>query len=461
MSSLNSPGGERRSQGSRYTYDTIKNFLEFSTDFSCVCTDGIIKFINNAGLRILEAPDDGKIIGKGFAEFLGSEFSNIAVDSSDLLLLIIEEKEALRARLIGLDGREISVEISVQWAREFGTNSVIVMAHDISKQINLTQELHRGEERFRRLVDNAMDMICSCKNGIVSFINQSGIKLMRANSREQLLGTLVSDLFHDDYREIFEELIEDLIQDDEQFPAKLALCDGSFIDVHIAVSQVDKFDQENYMLEVRDISEHRRAVMALHDINLDLEQRVKDRTHELSQEIKIRKKAEKKLRQMATHDNLTGLPNRSLLIDRIENAIAGAKRNKGQAALMFIDLDGFKAVNDTLGHEAGDILLKDVAKCLASTVRQTDTVARIGGDEFIILLSSIPDEEMALAVAKVVLDALANPFKIMGDIANIGGSIGISYYPKHGEYADQLLKSADNAMYEVKKRGKNSIAIAP
>ena len=461
MSNLNSPGAERRSQGSRFTHDTIRNFLEFSTDFSCVCTDGVIKSINSAGLEILEASVDGEIVGKGFADFLGSEFTDIAVNSSDLLLLIVEENEALRARLVGIDGQDIAVEISVQWAREIGANTVIVKAHDISKQINLTQELRRGEERFRRLVDNAMDMICSCKNGIVSFINQSGVELMRANNREQILGVSVSDLFHDDYKEIFDELIEDLIQDDERFPAKLALCDGSYIDVHIAVSAVNKFDHENYMLEVRDISEHRRAVMALHDINLDLEQRVKVRTHELSQEIIIRKQAEDKLRQMATHDNLTGLPNRSLLIDRIEHAIAGANRNKGQAALMFIDLDGFKAVNDTLGHEAGDILLKDVAKCLTSTVRQTDTVARIGGDEFIILLASIPDEDMALSVAKKVLKSLAHPFEIKEYIANIGGSIGISFFPKHGEIADQLLKAADNAMYDVKKSGKNSIAIAP
>ncbi len=148
--------------------------------------------------------------------------------------------------------------------------------------MNLTQELHRGEERFRRLVDNAMDMIFSCKNGMVSFINRSGIDLMRAKSRDQVLGMPVSDLFHDDYRDIFDELIEGSIQEDEKFPAKLALLDGTFIDVHIAVSQVDNHDQHDYMLEVRDIFEHRRAVMALHDINLDLEQRVKDRTHELS-----------------------------------------------------------------------------------------------------------------------------------------------------------------------------------
>lgn len=134
----------------------------------------------------------------------------------------MEEKKALRARLIGIDGRDIAVELSVHWAREFGENTVIVKANDISKQINLTQKLHRGEERFRRLVDNAMDMICSCRDGTVSFVNRSGVDLMKAKSRDQILGMPVSELFHDDYREIFfDELIEDLIEKNEIFRPNL------------------------------------------------------------------------------------------------------------------------------------------------------------------------------------------------------------------------------------------------
>jgi diguanylate cyclase (GGDEF)-like protein len=366
----------------------------------------------------------------------------------------------LHTKVIGPDGHETAVKNSVYWAREFGENSVIVKANDISKQMDLTQELQRGQERFSRLVDNAIDMICSCKGGTVSFINKSGVKFLNAETRDQIIGPSVASFFHENYQEIFGEFIQGLMQDDDRFPAKLARFDGTHVDVHIAITQTDPSSYQNYMLEVRDISEHRRAVMALHYINLDLEKRVKERTRELSQEIIIRKKAEKKLRLMVTHDSLTGLPNRSLLMDRIENAIAVAQRNNGNAALMFIDLDGFKAVNDSRGHNAGDALLKDIANRLIESVRKTDTVARIGGDGFVILLAAIPNEKMATSVATDVLEALSNPLDFNNKAANISGSIEISFYPQHGEDAEALLKQADSAMYSLKKRGENSISTA-
>jgi diguanylate cyclase (GGDEF)-like protein len=127
---------------------------------------------------------------------------------------------------------------------------------------------------------------------------------------------------------------------------------------------------------------------------------------------------------------------------------------------MFIDLDGFKAVDDSRGHNAGDALLKDIANRLIESVRKTDTVARIGGDGFVILLAAIPNEKMATSVATDVLEALSNPFDLNNKAANTGGSIGISFYPQHGEDAEELLKQADSAMYSVKKRGENSISTA-
>ena len=127
---------------------------------------------------------------------------------------------------------------------------------------------------------------------------------------------------------------------------------------------------------------------------------------------------------------------------------------------MFIDLNGFKAVNDSRGHNAGDALLKDIANRLIESVRKTDTVARIGGDGFVILLAAIPKEKMATSVATDVLEALSNPFGLINKAANISGSVGISFYPQHGEDAEELLKQADSAMYSVKKRGENSISTA-
>jgi len=457
MNNIKNPQDDRRGRGPRFSHDSIRDILEFYGDFACVCSSGVITQINSLGLRLLDAGDRSQVVGKEFSEFLAPEFAGA---TNDLLSLLLEEAESLPAKMVGTSGKEISVKVSVQWARELGPDTVIVKAHDISRQIHLSGDLYRGEERYRGLVDNALDMICSCKDGTVSFINASGVTLLKADRRDQILGLPVSDLFHPDYHQIFDEFIDDLAGEDSTFPAKLACRDGTFIDVHAAVTPIKDKGSKSYMLEVRDISEHRRAVMALHEINMNLEKRVKDRTQALAREIEVRKQAEAKLRETATHDGLTGLPNRNLLMDRIESAMAHARRNQTIVALLFIDLDGFKAVNDTLGHDAGDAVLKRVAEVLLSGVRESDTVARLGGDEFIVALSNATDAEGARGAAEKILQALSEPIRINGEAAKIGGSIGIALYPAHGETAEDLLKKADQAMYAVKESGKNNIIIA-
>ncbi|MFC1672942.1 diguanylate cyclase domain-containing protein [Pseudomonadota bacterium] len=169
---------------------------------------------------------------------------------------------------------------------------------------------------------------------------------------------------------------------------------------------------------------------------------------------------ERELRHLADHDALTGLPTTRLSIDRLRNAIAMARRSKSMAAVLFIDLDGFKAVNDTFGHEAGDELLKSVAERLRACVREVDTVARIGGDEFAIVLTNLEDVGGAERVAQSVIDHIAQPFTLKKDVAIIGASIGISIYPDNGDTPKDLLKRADEAMYSVKGKGKNDFAFA-
>ncbi len=178
----------------------------------------------------------------------------------------------------------------------------------------------------------------------------------------------------------------------------------------------------------------------------------------LGQEIAARKKVEEKIRFMAGHDELTGLPNRALFKDRLETALNLAKRNQEKLVILFIDLDGFKAVNDTLGHKAGDLLLQEVAQSLLAAVRQSDTVARMGGDEFIILLNGVGGEANAAAVAKKILAALGRPMSLAGQPATIGASIGISIFPDHSGDSEKLIAYADGAMYGIKKSGKNAYA---
>ena len=161
---------------------------------------------------------------------------------------------------------------------------------------------------------------------------------------------------------------------------------------------------------------------------------------------------------LATHDSLTGLPNRALFYDRLAQAAASARRYGTTLAILFVDLDGFKGVNDELGHEAGDGFLREVARRLAGLVRKSDTVARIGGDEFTVILSQIGKPEDAARVARNMLERLAVPIRVSGGERTLHASIGLSIHPGDGERADTLVRNADTAMYAAKRAGGNRFA---
>ncbi len=166
------------------------------------------------------------------------------------------------------------------------------------------------------------------------------------------------------------------------------------------------------------------------------------------------------LELLALHDPLTGLPNRRLLMDRLSLALAHARRNSGSTAVMYLDLDGFKQINDSLGHDAGDTLLRMVGARLQATVRQEDIVARIGGDEFVVVLWEIDHPDSVVKLGSKVLQAVSQPYDIEGRAVTVTCSVGISVYPAHGEDVDTLMKSADLALYEAKRSGKNDCRIS-
>ena len=166
-----------------------------------------------------------------------------------------------------------------------------------------------------------------------------------------------------------------------------------------------------------------------------------------------RKKAQERLTYFAQHDPLTGLINRALFRDRLIHAMARSKRKDHPLAVMLLDLDRFKAVNDTLGHDIGDQLLKEVAARLMECVREVDTVARLGGDEFTAILEGISGEEDVLVVAKRIVESIGTPFQIGPHRISIGVSIGITLYPSDDEDLDELLRHADKAMYGAKQQG--------
>jgi two-component system cell cycle response regulator len=168
----------------------------------------------------------------------------------------------------------------------------------------------------------------------------------------------------------------------------------------------------------------------------------------------------KALESLALRDPLTGLVNRRLLAERLSMALVHARRNSSRMAVVYLDLDGFKLINNTLGHAAGDALLQMVAGRIVATVREEDTVARLGGDEFIIVLLHTTGTNGAAKAVLKVIEAVSQPYRIEGQTVSITTSAGIGIYPVHGEDADTLMKSADVALYEAKRAGKNACRIS-
>ncbi len=173
-------------------------------------------------------------------------------------------------------------------------------------------------------------------------------------------------------------------------------------------------------------------------------------------DITERKQLEDKINHMATHDTLTNIPNRVLLMDRLELALARASRDKTKVAVLFLDLDNFKPVNDVMGHMIGDQILKEMAKRMTSCLRKTDSVARFGGDEFAIVMTDVKNAKDVTKMAKNLNKSLSRPINLGSKETSLGASIGISLYPDHAKTPETLLSLADEAMYVVKKKSKKS-----
>lgn len=199
--------------------------------------------------------------------------------------------------------------------------------------------------------------------------------------------------------------------------------DGHQLDIELNVAEMDVDGAKHFVGLIRDVSE--------------------------------RKQAEEEITRLALYDQLTSLPNRTLFYQNLDIVLAQARRLKSMCALLFIDLDGFKAVNDTLGHEAGDYLLKEVGQRLQKGIRASDLVARIGGDEFTILLNNLHGPDFVPAIAAKLIEAVNMPAEFKGRSCHVGASIGIALFPIHATDADALVKEADTAMYTAKEAGKN------
>lgn len=375
--------------------------------------------------RDLTHPQDRPLQENHSAKLLAGEISEYTVQK----------------RLVRKDGsiRWAEVTCTALWGRGQKPTQYLAVVQDITDKrmadevlFSAMEKLAESELENRLILHSAGDGIFGLDLlGYITFINPAAA---------DMLGYEMEDLQGRDIRTLMPKRRADgRLFDFEQSPMAHALKTGQT--QQVAEETFWCRDEGGFLVEYTCTPIHKRerytgVVVTFRDISQ-------------------RKKSEEQILKLAHYDVVTDLPNRTLFLDRLDHEIKKSHRADKPLALMFIDLDHFKEINDTLGHDIGDLLLKDAAARLSRCVREADTVARMGGDEFTVILGELDDTETVQRVAQDILHRLAEPFRIDNEIAYVSASIGITIYPQDGTRAEQLLKNADQAMYAAKHHNRN------
>lgn len=400
-------------------------------------TDGRIVFAN---------PEMEKLLGWSIAELIGREahamFHDMRPDggrihpSACCVNASLHTGQTLHADddwLVRKDGSWIPVAlVSSPILRNGEIMGAVVAVQDIRERKQAQEALRRAAHYARSLLEASLDpLVVISPEGKITDVNKASEEVTGV-PREELIGTDFADYFTEPER--------------AQAGYRRVLEQGYVRD---------------YALTIRHHSGRRTDVLYNATVFRGESGELRG-VFAAARDITDRKKTEQKIHHLAYYDILTNLPNRRLLLDRLHHAIALAKRHQRTLAVLFLDLDFFKQINDTLGHDAGDGLLKEFARRLRGCVRRADTVSRQGGDEFVIVLTEIIRERDAATVAEKILRALAQPILIKGNELHITTSIGIAVYPRNSdEDAHALIKYADTAMYAAKQAGRNCYRFYP
>lgn len=571
----------RASEAILQSENRYRQLVDNALDLTCVVSDGKITFINMAGVRVLGAMDASDVVGREVRTLIHPDYQGLTDVGLESL---IGETCAFPLKFVRLDGEPIDVEISVM---PFGNDRSTFMmeVHDITDHLRSAAAVRDREQTLRGIMETVADAVITIDvKGLIQTFNPAAERIF-GYAAEEVVGHDVAMLMSGPDRDRHSSYLSSYASG--RPPAIIGVGgreglgqrkDGTLFPVELAITELKLGDRRLFTGIIRDITERKRSEEALKHARDELEVRVEERTQELTQEIGERRLAEKRLslaakvienlnegvvvtdsdfhvtavnrafttitgfspddvigesphfheaisdqpglyaqmwkaieqngrwqgeiwntrkdgervaerlsvvalaspngaieqyaivtrditqrkldeeriRYQANYDALTGLPNRALFLDRLTQGLPNMKRAGQKLGLMFLDLDGFKLVNDTLGHDVGDMLLQEAARRLLACVRDGDTVARLGGDEFTVIMPNIDDPKSTTIVARRILDALNQPFVLKGQEAFVSGSIGLTIFPDDAVDAAELIKNADAAMYRAKDQGKDN-----
>jgi len=361
------------------------------------------------------------IIGKTFAEIIGEAAAREVKPSIDT---VVNESRAVAyvRELAGPDGSKRWIEVNVlpNLPREGRPVGAFVIVTDITGHRLATQALRESEERLAKFMQASAEGIAFHRDGIVTDANPPLCEML-GYTLDEVRGKPAIDFVASDHRAHVQSVLDGGL--DASYESAVIRKDGRRIPVELIGRTLMYGNEKLRMSVVRDLRDRHAAQARIH--------------------------------HLAHHDTLTGLPNRSAFMEHLQHLMQGAREQGTQLALLFVDLDHFKRVNDSLGHLVGDVLLRTVAARITTSLRATDIVARFGGDEFMVLLPQVAQRSDVEEVAHKLLQAIAAPVHAEGRPLSVTASGGVALFPADGESAETLIKHADTAMYLAKARGRN------
>ncbi|PAD20145.1 sensor domain-containing diguanylate cyclase [Terribacillus saccharophilus] len=402
-------------------------FLESLPVAIVIHREGSIQHANKAFVDLIGAISIQELKGKSILDFSPPAYVDMVEKRSQQLNQVGVVISPTEEKVVRLDGAVIDVEITGVSLEYEGEPSYLMIIQEHTGRKMAEEALRQSEARYRLIAENMTDLVCIIDwEGYFKYASPSHVTVLGfpAVAYE---GKPARDFMHEDDRIKVRRQMDEMVMTKEGKVLKFRFKNimGNWIWLEAQASPI--FDEdgifEHFLFVSRDITE--------------------------------RLAYERKLTHMAYHDTLTGLPNRRLFKEKLEQALEEAKQNKKKAAVMYLDLDNFKYINDTLGHDVGDELLKQFAHRVKGCLRNHDVLSRQGGDEFTILLPEIEEENDVLRIADDILASFQKAWNIGRNLFRTTSSVGIAFYPADGTKEYELMRSADAALYQAKKNGKN------